>query len=73
MHKNDTQSDISTSQLEERYEAITAQIKSDHEFGSSLRWLLLKDSVERLFAEKHGMPIETYIEVLSAHCDRVTS
>lgn len=72
LHEEETQAEISAEELEAQCAAIIAKIKADDEYGFSIRNMMLKNSVEQLFASKHGTTIAAYNASLVAHSASLT-
>ena len=66
-HKTETGTDISPSELEEQFNAIATDVRSNEEAGRTLRNLLLADSVTEMFKTRHEKQIDAFASDLSHH------
>jgi len=64
--------EASESSLKAEIAALSTRIRNDDEFGMHVRNLMLKNSVEELFADAHGESIHTYADKMLAHQEALT-
>lgn len=71
MHESDKQSVVTEESLKAEVTSIIADVKNNAEHGILLLNSMLKQSTERLFAERHGSTIRAYAKRMAIHSERL--